>query len=380
MSEAIALACPRCDRRFHPGERLQCAVCGSSAALECTYDIETLRETVDLTARSRCDIWRYRSLLPVSGSDPVTLGEGWTDLISAPTTGDELEVDLSLKLEGANPTGSAKDRGSAVVATHAVEEGNEGVICASTGNAAASIAAYAARGGLDCSLFVPNGVPDAKAIQPRVYGADLITVEGSYSDAYDACRKHGKTTDSLDRSAGANPYVPAGTQTVGFELAEQTDSPEWLVVSMGNGGTIADSWRGWQLFEQLGYTDTTPRLLGVQARKASAIHDRVETDKPTGGTCADSIDVVEPHRRECARQAIEESSGTTITVTDDAIRKAIQTLGSNEGIFAEPASAATVAGIKRARGEGIIDTGEEVVAIITGNGLKDTKTAAKSLD
>lgn len=380
MTTGITLRCPRCERQLAPDGGTRCRKHEEPAVLELSYDIETLREQFDPADRSRSDLWRYRALLPVDGTAPVTLGEGWTDLVSAPTTGEQLGVDLSLKLEGGNPTGSSKDRASAVVATLASERDCDGVVCASTGNAAASIAAYAARGGLSCSLFVPERLPAAKAVQPRVYGADLITVEGSYGDAYEACRSQGVEPGTIDRSAGTSPYVPAGSQTLGFELAEQTDTPEWIAVSMGNGGTIADIWQGWRLFERLGYTDGCPRLLGVQAERADAIHDPEGGIADSGGTCADSIDVDEPHRKVDARRAIEESGGTTVTVSDETILESLQSLGSEEGVFAEPASAAAVAGIQRARAAGTIDAGEAVVAVITGNGLKDTATAAESLD
>lgn len=379
MTAGITLRCPRCEREFAPGGQTRCLEHDDPTVLELSYEIETVRERFDPDF-SGSSLWRYRELLPVDGVDPVTLGEGWTDLVTAPTTGAELGVELSLKLEGNNPTGSAKDRGSTVVATRAKSRGCTGVICASTGNAAASIAAYAARGNLECSLFVPERLPEAKAIQPRVYGADLITVEGSYGDAYEACRTQGLDSERIDRSAGTNPYVPAGSQTLGFELAEQTESPDWIAISMGNGGTIADLWRGWRLFERLGSVDGSPRLLGVQAESAAAIQRDGDRVADSAGTCADSIDVDEPHRKLDAREAIADSGGTAVTVSDEMIHKSLRMLGSNEGVFAEPASAAAVAGIERARQQGTIDPGEGVVAVITGDGLKDTATAARTLD
>jgi len=379
MTAGITLHCPRCERQFAPGGQTRCLEHDEPAVLELSYDIDAMRDQFDPDF-SGSSLWRYRELLPVDGTSPVTLGEGWTDLVAAPTTGAALGVDLSLKLEGNNPTGSAKDRGSTVVATRAQNQECTGVICASTGNAAASIAAYAARGNLDCSLFVPERLPEAKAIQPRVYGADLITVEGSYSDAYEACREHGVESEDTDRSAGTNPYIPAGTQTLGFELAEQAASPDWIAISMGNGGTIADLWQGWRLFERLGYTDGSPQLLGVQAETAATIQDGSGNETETGDTCADSIDVDEPHRKADAREAIADSGGTAVAVSDESIHESLRLLGSNEGVFAEPASAAAVAGVRQARQQGTIDAGERVVAVITGNGLKDTATAARTLE
>ena len=371
----LSLVCPRC----------QCDLSGSvcpshpDTVPEWDYDFATLREQYDPAEATDSSLWRYAPLLPVSGAEPISLGEGWTDLVDAPAVGDSLGIDLGLKLEGANPTGSAKDRGSAVVATRAVEAGCGELVCASTGNAAASIAAYAARGGLDCSLFVPERLPEAKAAQPLVYGASLVTVEGGYGDACRRCRAYADSDRDggavLDRSAGANPYTPAGARTLGFELAEQAPEAAWIAVSMGNGGTIADLYRGYELFERLGSVAETPRLLGVQAEGSPSIHGTAGTDPVPQGTCADSIDVDEPHRAADATGAIERSGGTSVAVGDDDIRRALRWLGRDEGVFAEPAGAAALAGVERAVASGIVDPGDRVVAVATGNGLKDTATA-----
>lgn len=385
MSEGIAFVCSRCGWERLPGGPSFCPS-HSEAGLELAYDIEFVRERFDPASRNRTDLWRYAPLLPVE-RNPVTLGEGWTDLVDAPTTGDALDIDLRLKLEGANPTGAAKDRGSALVATHAQEVDANRIVCASTGNAAASVAAYAARADLDCSLFVPEQLPEAKAVQPLVYDADLVTVPGGYADAYSRCRACAADNDVVDRSAGASPYTPAGTQTLGFELAEQAPSADWIAVSMGNGGTLADIWQGLALFDRTDYLDDPPRLLGIQAAGCSPIHEQA-TDSTTGdieretdsGTCADSIDVTEPHRMRTAMEAIEQSNGATITVADDHIRDALSLLGSNEGVFVEPAGAAAVAGIETAVDRGIVDHGETAVAVLTGNGLKDTATALDAVE
>jgi len=384
MTQGVELCCPHCDRRFSAGTHLQCpSHNGLAPALDLVYDFDILREQFDPATATREDIWRYGPLFPVDRSEPVTMGEGWTDLVGAASLGERLDVDLSLKLEGANPTGSTKDRGSSVLVTYAKEAGHDTVACASTGNAAASVAAYAARASLDCRLFVPEQLPEAKAVQPRMYGADVVAVDGDYSDAYEQCRRQVGENGWLDRSAGSTPYTPAGARTLGYELTEQTTSPEWVVVPMGNGGTITGVWRGWETFTELGYTDRTPRFLGVQADSATAIHDQFQetetADRPDQTTCADSIAVRDPHRAREACRAIEASGGTTVTVTDSAIRGATRDLSRMEGIFAEPASAAVIAGIETARDQRVVDAGEGVVAVITGNGLKDTSTAYQSL-
>jgi threonine synthase len=354
--------------------------CSGPVSVELQHD-DAVREQLETCGQPE-DIRRYEPLLPVNSLDSISLGEGGTALVTAPSLSADLGVNLRLKLEGANPTGSTKDRGSAVVVAHAVERGDDVVTCASTGNAAASVAAYAARSALTCCLFVPASAPDAKAVQPLVYGADVLAVEGTYDDAYDLCERVTAASGWLDRSAGATPYTDAGARTLGYELAEQTAGvPDWVVVPMGNGGTIASAWRGLDTFAKLGIVDDTPRMLGVQAEGTTPIYDAVhETEGAAATTCADSIDVGTPHRLRDAKAAIDASNGTAVAVPDSAIRAATAQLGREEGVFVEPACAAALAGLRRARKAGTIDSGDDVVAVMTGTGLKDTATARSVVD
>jgi threonine synthase len=385
----VTFECPECGRQFD-AERTACP--GHGRGLVPTYDESTVREQFD--PETPTGLWRYRPFLPVDATDPVTLGEGGTPLVAAEALGDRLDVSLSLKRDGANPTGSSKDRGSSVLVTHAREQGRTVVTCASTGNAAASVAAYAARAGMSCPLFVPSGTAKTKITQPLATGADVFAVDGGYDDAYEVCRRvagHG----FLDRSPGATPHVLAGARTLGFELAEQTPGVDWLVVAMGNGGTAAAAWQGWRAFADLGFVDRTPRLLGVQADGASAIHDAFsgpasqphadpDTDsdpddgRTSADTCVDSIAVGRPHRLDAACRALRESGGATVTVSDEAIREATARLGRAEGLFVEAACGSTIAGIRLAREQGIVDRGDSVVAVLTGHGLKTTTTAGDS--
>lgn len=389
MAESVVLRCPRCGREY-PTEATACTHpdCTGESVLEPVRDGTGLSGTaVDAgpDAAGRADIWRYGSLFPVDTADPVTLGEGWTPLVGANALGADLAVDLQLKLETGNPTGSTKDRGSSVLATHAVASGHEKIACASTGNAAASIAAYAAHCGLDCSLFVPGDLPETKAVQPRMYGAEVVPVDGDYAAACEQCARHVERHGGLDRSAGASAHVTAGARTLGFELAEQTHSvPDWVVVPMGNGGTLAALWEGWETFYERGHVDTTPRLLGVQADAVSPIyecfHGESDAEKVREGTCADSIAVTEPHCLDAAVSALEKSGGTAVRVDDAAIRSATATLGRRAGVFAEPASAATLAGLEAAREAGFVAADSAVVAVVTGTGLKDARAARRCLD
>lgn len=397
MTGGCSLCCPVCDRVLDAGE--PCPAHPAAGPPTLTFDADVLREEYNPTETARQDIWRYEAFLPVESNSPVTLGEGGTDLVGADALGSELGVNLSLKREGANPSGSTKDRGSSVLTTYARVAGHGTVACASTGNAAASLAAYAARAGLECSLFVPENIPAAKALQPRAYGADLVTVKGDYSTAYETCQQRVNDQGWLDRSAGATVFPDAGARTLGYELAEQTDRPDWVVVPVGNGGTIAGVGRGLETFQEVGLVPDTPRLLGVQAEGAATIHGAVEEQgsrvtadgsgrnqadrlKKAGSerTCADSIDVTEPHRGESACEVIIESGGTTVTVDDGAIQDSLVRLPRTEGVFAEPASAAGIAGLATAVERGIVDRGDRVVAVITGTGFKDTEAVTDSLE
>ncbi len=404
MERGVQLVCAQCGNRFAAGEpfpisqqdTLQHSAEDSETTHSCLaharleYDYETFRESVDSFSPDTNNIWTYLALLPVSGGNPVTLNEGATDCVTAERLGDTLDVTLRLKLEGQQPSGSTKDRGSAVLATYAREQGHEMVACASTGNAAASIAAYAARGSLDCTLYVPDATPKTKAVQPEIYGATVNRIDGSYTEAFNACATSVAREGWLDRSAGASPFTAAGARTLGYELAADCPDADWVVVPMGNGGTLAGAWCGLKLAVKLDFIDSQPRMLGVQTQVASTIHDRFHggtteesQTEATGSelqkTCADSIDVVSPQRAEAACQALEESGGTSVLVSEDSILDSLRQLGRVEGIFAEPASASVIAGIQQARKEGIIDASDVVVGVLTGSGLKDGESARRAL-
>jgi threonine synthase len=276
-----------------------------------------------------------------------------------------------------------KDRATSVAVTKARHAGRDVVTCASTGNAAASLAGYAARGGMEARIFVPEDAPEEKLAQPLVYGADVLAVEGSYDEAYDLSVAVTDSRGWYNRNAAINPFQVEGKRTVGMELAEQTrgDVPDWVVVSMGDGCTIAGAWKGFREFFELGYVDETPRMLGVQADGASAIHDAFhehEDATEVANTVADSIAVGRPRNTVKACSAIEESGGTSVTVSDGAILDAEQTLGRTEGVYAEPAGAAPVAGLREAHAKGIVGADESAVVLVTGNGLKDTESAMRA--
>jgi threonine synthase len=282
----------------------------------------------------------------------VTLGEGGTPLLHAPRLSERLDIDLWLKWEGANPTGSFKDRGMSVAVTRAVEDGARGLVCASTGNTAASCAAYAARAGLEAVIVVAaGGAAGLKLAQVRAVGGRIVEVEGTFSAAYAHAEELG-AQDGWVLVNSTNPHRIEGQMSAAFEILEQLGSlPDVLTLPYGGGGNTKAYARGFA--EAAG---ALPRFHPVQVSDRAA-------------TVASAIRIVEPiHRAEVGR-AVSESGGSVVTVDDADIVRARQTLGREEGVFCEPASAAGLAGLER----GCAKPGETVVCVVTGHGLKDTE-------
>ena len=381
MTAIDALVCTRCGRRYAADEpRGTCSDHeGATGLLDVEYDDAIVgRVLSDAGSSERDSLWRYADILPTAG-ERVTLGAGGTPLLDAPALGATLDVRLRLKDETTNPTGSMKDRASAIMASRGKATA-EILACASTGNAAASLAAYAARANLDCRIFVPADVPEGKAVQPLIHGAEVTTVDGGYDDAFEQCRVRCSDGGWLDCSAGVNPFGLEGLRTVGFELGEACagDPPDWVVVPMGNGCGLAGIWKGLAASFRHGLIDQAPSMLGVQAAGACSIHERFTGESAgVSGTTADSIDVGYPHNGERACEALRQSGGTSIVVDDEAILAAEGELARSEGLYVEPASAATLAGLRRARETGIVDAGDDVTLVLTGSGLKDTDSARR---
>jgi threonine synthase len=320
-------------------------------------------------------IERFRAYLPVSPSTPiVSLGEGSTPMLAAPRLGAELGVDLHLKLEGDNPTGSFKDRGMTLALSKAVEDGAEAVVCASTGNTSASAAAYAARAGLRCSVVVPAGrIALGKLAQAQACGARVIQIDGSFDDALAAVRQITER-HPITLVNNLNPHRLEGQKTAAFEVIEDLgDAPDWLCLPVGNGGNITAYWRGFRESLDRGDASRPPRLLGCQAAGAAPIVHGELVDHPD--TIATAIRIGRPVRFREAREAITASEGAAISVTDEEILAAFRRLPATEGVFCEPASAASLAGLVKARAEGLVEDGARVVCILTGHGLKDPDTA-----
>jgi threonine synthase len=325
--------------------------------------------------RTACLIDRYRDRLPVSSATPVIgLGEGSTPLVPAPRLGALLGVDLWLKLEGANPTGSFKDRGMTMAISKAAEDGARAVICASTGNTSASAAAYAARAGIRCIVVVPGGkVALGKLAQAQVMGAVVCAIDGSFDDALRIVRE---LADShpITLVNNLNPYRLEGQKTAAFEIVEELGVPDWVALPVGNGGNITAFWRGFNEAVAAGDASDRPRMLGCQADGSAAMVRGEDVAEPE--TVATAIRIGRPVRRSEAAAAARESEGGFIAATDAEILEWYARIARLEGVFCEPSSATSVAGVARARADGSIAEGERVVCVLTGHGLKDPASAS----
>jgi threonine synthase len=316
-------------------------------------------------------ISRYRALLDLPAETPaISLLEGNTPLIPAPRLGAELGCQLFLKYEGLNPTGSFKDRGMTAAMSVAAAGGARAVVCASTGNTAASAAAYAARAGLRCLVVIPRGkVAAGKLAGAIAYGAEVIQVEGSFDDALTLVRQ------LADRAPVAlvnsvNPYRIEGQKTAAFEICDTLGcAPDWLCLPVGNAGNITAYWKGFQQYQSAGQVSATPHLLGVQAAGAAPLVLGHVVANPE--TVASAIRIGRPARGEEALLAVEQSHGQLVAVSDDHLL-AMQRRLAGEGVWCEPASAAGAAGLLQEVSAGRLDVrGKSVVCVVTGHGLKD---------
>lgn len=389
MDHVTCLECTRCGAEYDSEQmRYTCPEHeGYTGILEVKYDYDLIDDRFDADLDGNISSqWKYKPFLPVEDdAEPVTLDEGGTPLLDAPTLSERLGVKMLVKDDTRNPTASFKDRATTVSVTKAKHQGFNTVTCASTGNAAASLSGYAARAGLECRIFVPGDVPVGKLSQHLIYGADVLPVNGSYDDACDLSLEVTEEYGWYNRTAAINPFQIEGKRTVGHELAEQSvvrgEVPDWFVFSMGDGCTIAGAWKGFKEFYDLGYVDSYPKMLGVQAEGASGIHDAFHgqtSEEKIPDTLAGGISVGRPRNTGKVIRALEESGGTSVLVSDESILASESLLAESEGLFAEPAAAATVAGVKTARQEGIIGSDETVVVDSTGFGLKDTESAKEA--
>jgi threonine synthase len=316
-------------------------------------------------------IEEYRDRLPVTATTPVvTLQEGATPLVHAEHLSSLVGATVHLKVEGANPTGSFKDRGMTMAISKAVEAGSKAVICASTGNTSASAAAYAAKGGLTCAVLVPEGkIALGKLAQALVHGAQLLQVQGNFDDCLDLCRDLSEHY-AVTLVNSVNPDRIEGQKTAAFEVCDVLGrAPDVHCLPVGNAGNITAYWKGYVEYAADGVVTSRPRMLGFQAAGAAPIVSGQRVAAPQ--TIATAIRIGNPASWQQAIDAREESGGDIQAVTDRQILSAYQLLAKREGVFVEPASAASVAGLLQAHAQGLIEAGSTVVCTVTGNGLKD---------
>jgi threonine synthase len=383
------LKCLFCETVYPVRVGYTCPRCGIVGILDVQYDYPSVSRVLTrrrLAARSEPSHWRYRELLPVGLDAPVPgLSVGGTPLTNTPSLARHVGIaKLLLKDDGRNATGSLKDRASSVGVVKAREKRRSIIACASTGNAASSCAGMAASMGLRSVIFVPERAPEPKVTQLLIFGATVLRVRGSYEDAFQLCQSSCEKWGWYNRNSGINPYLVEGKKTAGLEIAEQLgwEPPDWVAVSVGDGCTVAGVWKGFRELKTLGLIERTPRILGVQAEGAAPVTEAFLSGEPMRpmepATVADSIAVGMPRNWKRAVLAVRESGGTMINVSDGEILDAMRYTGRLSGIFAEPAAATAVAGLRKALAEGRVGRRNSAVALITGNGLKDVQSAKQA--
>ncbi|MCR5685471.1 MAG: threonine synthase [Lachnospiraceae bacterium] len=386
MTGAVCVKCGH-EQEAMP-DTTTCGCCGG--ILDIRYDHKKIREALSpeqLKSRREQSMWRYMEFLPV---EPETVAKmnrlrvGCSPLYNVPRLAERLGVKtLYVKDDGINPSASLKDRASAMAVMKAAEAGKKVIACSSTGNAASSLAGNAAAAGFETYIFVPERAPKGKVAQLMIFGAHVISVKGNYEDTFrlsaDAIERYGW----YNRNAAINPFLMEGKKTVSLEIAEQLDfkMPDYIAVSVGDGCTIAGVWKGLKDLYEAGFVDRLPKLISVQSTGCCPINRAVAEGRPLEpmeeNTIADSIAVGVPRNPDKAMNAIRESKGICVNVSDEEILEAMKLLGSY-GIFGEPAGVTGTAGIKKAVEEGLIASDSTVVSIVTGNGLKDTANAVRA--
>lgn len=388
MNHVKSFVCVSCQAEYGSlPSTYTCPACGG--ILDVVYDygsIDGSRFMRSLAEKPDRSIWRFEDLLPVAPGGPrPKLRVGGTPMYRAQRLAQEIGLrGVFVKDDGVNPTASLKDRASAVAVAMALEAGAFTISCSSTGNAASSCAGCAASVGLPAVIFVPERAPAGKLAQLRIFGAVVIRVQGSYRDAFNLSREAIERYGWYNRNAAINPYMVEGKKTVSFEICEDlgSDLPDWVVVSVGDGCTVAGVWKGFRELCDIGVIPRAPKILGVQAEGSNPISVSFRTGRPMQpgqeDTIADSIAVGEPRNPIKAVNAVRDSGGTMIDVSDDEILSAMRLLGRTTGVFGEPAGVAGLAGLVRAVREGVVDLSASACVIVTGNGLKDIQTGIRA--
>ncbi len=394
MQHVKHLKCLLCGKEYGPDEvRYVCPKHGSEGILDIQYDYDLIASKfsrTDLKGKTEDSLWRYKSLLPVKSDTPFPpLKVGWTPLYPAPRLAMTLGLEhLWVKDETREPTASLKDRASAIAIMKARENSAEVITTASTGNAAAALSCLCASVGMSNVIFVPASAPEAKIAQLMAFGSTVLLIEGTYDEAFDLCLEAAQVYGWYIRNTGFNPYMTEGKKTAAFEICEQLDweAPDAIFVPVGDGCILGGIHKGLKDLFSLGWIKRIPRLIGVQASGSAALYhawkkglDPSDIKPIEARTIADSIAAGLPRDRVKAMQAVRETGGAFVTVTDEEILKAIPALARGCGVFAEPAGAAPLAGLAGAIQTALVKPDERIVIFVTGSGLKDIRSAMKSV-
>ncbi len=382
------LQCVSCKHTFAEDEiDYTCPDCGPlKGTLDVLYDFKQVKKQLSrekLAANREASHWRYLPLLPVHNQAFIQpLRVGWTPLVRSARLSSELELkDLYFKDDSGNASHSYKDRASSVAIVKALEKGYRGIAAASSGNAAASIAAFAASAGLPCHIYVPKSIPRAKLAQLNAYGADVILVDGPYDEAFDLCMREAPKNGWYNRNTAINPYLAEGKKTGALEICEQLDwnAPQVVFVPVGDGCIISGVWKGFKDLYDLKFIDSLPLLVGVQATGSAPLVKAYRqgakiAETQQAATIADSISVGFPRDQVKALRAVHQSGGKFIAVSDAEIIAAQKKLPLSSGLFVEPAAATAFAGLLKLQREGKVEASDTVVVMLTGSGLKDIAT------
>lgn len=388
MKHVISAVCIKCGAEHEAAPDITtCKQCGG--ILDIKYDYAAIRAKLTpkaLSERRESSMWRYLEFLPVTGeSKRKKLRVGCSPFYEAPALAEQLSLKaLYIKDDGVNPTASLKDRASAMAVVKAEEAGADTIACSSTGNAASSLAGNAAAAGFATYIFVPERAPKGKVAQLLTFGAHVISVKGSYEDTFRLSAEAIERWGWYNRNAAINPYLMEGKKTVALEIAEQLNwqMTDYVAISVGDGCTIAGVWKGFKDLYAAGFIDRLPRLISVQAEGCCPLNRAIAEGKDwypmEENTLADSIAVGVPRNADKALNAIRESNGLVVNVSDDEILSAMRLLGTTCGVFGEPAGVTGTAGVKKAATLGLLPKDATVTSVVTGSGLKDVANAMKA--
>jgi threonine synthase len=385
LADIAGLQCVVCGRMYGFDVEGTCTQCGPDGILDVRFEYRRIRESLRATplATREQSLWRYVDLLPVDSALPRPPFQiGATPLLFAPRLAASLGIQkLLIKNEGANPSGSVKDRSSAMAVIKALEKGMKTVACASTGDSASSMSALAAAVGLRAYVFLPEKCPESDLVQSLLFGATVIRVKGNYTETVRLCDQACSEWGWYSGNHATNPYLIEGEKTLGHEIAEATQNevPDWVVVPVGDGCTVAAVWKGIQEMHHLGILPRRPRMLGVQARQvapiAAAFRGAKEIEPQEGDTIADSIRVSRPADWRRALRAVRDSEGDFVTVSDEDIFEGLHVTARLAGASVGLAGGAAVAGLRGAVQERVISSRDSVLVVVTANGLKNVPEA-----